>query len=53
MAVKEVVEIAEELLADHRASIAEGRSLEDFVRLLDSFAYARWPGRAAAYLANR
>jgi hypothetical protein len=43
MAVKEVVAIAEELLADHRASISEGRSLEDFVRLLDAFANAGWP----------
>jgi hypothetical protein len=43
MAVREVVEIAEELLADHRASISGGQSLEDFVRLLDSFANHGWP----------
>lgn len=43
LAVREVVAIAEELLADHRASVSEGQSLEDFVRLLDSFANNGWP----------
>lgn len=43
MAVREIVAIAEELLADHRGEISEGKSLEDFVRLLDAFANNGWP----------
>ena len=35
--------IAEELLSDYRGDIAEGEGLEDFVRLLDTFAQAGWP----------
>lgn len=43
LAVREVVEIAEEVLADHRGSVVEGNALEDFVRLLDVFANQGWP----------
>jgi hypothetical protein len=43
MAVSEVVEIANALLTDYREAIAEGTGMEDFVRLLDTFANAGWP----------
>lgn len=43
MAVKEVVEIADTLLANYRNELQAGESLEDFVRLLDTFASAGWP----------
>jgi hypothetical protein len=43
MAVREIVDIAEEVLADYRSHITGGQSLEDFVRLVDSFANAGWP----------
>jgi hypothetical protein len=43
MAVNEVVAIANDLLADYRATIADGTGVESFVRLLDTFADAGWP----------
>lgn len=43
MAVGEVVGIANSLLTDYREAIIDGNGLEDFVRLLDTFADAGWP----------
>ena|SRR5258708_39772541 len=44
LATREVVAIAEQILADHRSNLAENDSaLEDLLLLLDTFAKAGWP----------
>jgi hypothetical protein len=43
MAVREVVQIVERILADYRTLAAEPPSLNNLVRLLDTFAKAGWP----------
>jgi hypothetical protein len=43
LAVREVVKLAEAVLADHRDIAQGGRGLEDLISLLDAFASAGWP----------
>jgi len=43
LAIKEVVELVEHLLADHRADIRDAASLKNLLQLLDTFASAGWP----------
>jgi len=43
MAQHEVVELVEELLADHRSALRSGSGLENLERLLNIFAEVGWP----------
>jgi hypothetical protein len=43
LAIKEVVELVERILADHRGEIREPASFQNLLRLLDIFASAGWP----------
>lgn len=43
MAVSEVVKLVEAILANHRAEISDGESLDDLLGLLDIFAAVGWP----------
>jgi hypothetical protein len=43
LAIKEVVELVERILADHRGEIREPKSFQNLLRLLDIFASAGWP----------
>lgn len=42
LAVENVVQFAETVLADHRSEVCEGQALEDLLSLLDIFAKAGW-----------
>ena len=42
IAVRDVVEFAEIVLADHRDEVRDGESLEDLLNLLDMFAKTGW-----------
>jgi hypothetical protein len=43
LAVREVVNLVESILADYRSEVREGESLRDLLNLLDVFAEAGWP----------
>ncbi len=43
LAIKEVVELVERILADHRGEIREPASFQNLLQLLDIFASAGWP----------
>lgn len=43
LAIREVVNLVEAILADYRAEVREGRSLQDLLDLLDIFAETGWP----------
>ena len=43
MAVQEVVKLVESILANHRADVRDGPSLNDLLSLLDIFAEVGWP----------
>jgi hypothetical protein len=43
LAIKEVVELVERILADHRGEIREPESFQSLLQLLDIFASAGWP----------
>ncbi len=43
LAVREVVQLAETVLVDHRDRLEAGKPLEDMLRLLDIFAEVGWP----------
>ena len=42
LAVRDVVEFVEIVLADHRDEVRDGESLEDLLNLLDMFAKTGW-----------
>jgi len=43
LAVREVVKLAEAILADHRSEVRQGQPLQDLLDLLDIFAETGWP----------
>jgi len=43
LAIKEVVELVERILADHRGEIRDAASFQNLLQLLDIFASAGWP----------
>jgi hypothetical protein len=43
LAIKEVVELVERILADHRGEIRDAESFQNLLQLLDIFASAAWP----------
>jgi hypothetical protein len=43
LAAREVTELVEELLADHREMLRDGEPLDDLMFLLDTFVAAGWP----------
>ena len=43
LAVEDVVNLVEIVLADHRDKVRDGQGLDDLLNLLDIFAKAGWP----------
>jgi hypothetical protein len=43
LAVREVVNLVNTILTDHRAEVREGQPLQDLLDLLDVFAETGWP----------